>query len=76
MEINTKYEIGELLYILHNNRIKKVSVEDITIFVKDKVVQYDVNYLDIGTVERFTINEDDIFKTKEELINNLLKFVQ
>lgn len=76
-KFNTKFNVGEVLYTLINKKIRKVKIEKIEvnititdcdnsiIYIKYSCILND-NYKYIGYV-----NEEDLYKTKEELINNL-----
>ena len=77
-KFNTKFNIGEVLYTLINKKIRKIKIDkieaDITItdcyksiiYVKYSCITNDNNRKYVGY-----INEEDLYKTKEELINNL-----
>lgn len=68
MEINTKCNVGDFVYLLGNCCIKRVMVIDIRISVKDinkRNIQYNLTgYPDY-------VDEDDIFVSKEEAVQYL-----
>ena len=75
---NTKFKVGEILYTLVNKKIRKVKIEkievNITITDCDKSIIH-VKYSCILNGDGYKyigyVNEEDLYKTKEELINNL-----
>lgn len=77
-KFNTKFKIGEILYTLVNKKITEVRIEkieaNITITDCDKSI-INIKYSII--LNDYTRNylgycfEKDLYKTKEELINNL-----
>lgn len=66
MEIKTKYNIGDTVYIIDGSRIKRAVIEDIWIAAIE-------GYMKISY--RFKLypmkSEAECFATKEELINHL-----
>lgn len=80
MDINTKFNIGEDIFVMHNNRIVKADITSIFIEVFPRttpcsniIVKYKVKKFDYDWCEEFEVNEDDIFINKEDLIQYLLK---
>lgn len=75
MEIKTKYNIFDEVYIIYNNKIKQVIIKGIKIHIEKKP------YLDKTSIKTTYIlynynfsteySEDNIFKTKKELIKSL-----
>ena len=75
---NTKFKVGEILYTLINKRITEVKIEKIEVNVtitnsnnllitnKYSLILNDYTHKYLGFA-----NEEDLYKTKEELINNL-----
>lgn len=77
-KFNTKFKVGEIVYTLINKKIKEVKIEkigiNITITNSNNLLiitkysttlnDYTHNYLGFA-------NEEDLYRTKEELINNL-----
>ena len=77
-KFNTKFKVGEILYTLINKKITKVEINNIeaiinigygdisVINIKYSLVLYDYTRKYLGYCL-----EEDLYKTKEELINNL-----
>ena len=77
-KFNTKFSVGDILYTLINKKITKVEVNNIealinitycdssVINVKYSLVLFDHTRKYLGYCY-----EEDLYKTKEELINNL-----
>ena len=77
-KFNTKFKVGEILYTLINKKITEVKIEKIeaTITIKDNGSQYvAIKYsLTLNDYTRAYLGyefEQNLYKTKEELINNL-----
>lgn len=78
MQINTKYNLGDELWVIDHDDVVGFTVEDITISLK--ATDYDffdsfptrselkIQYSGEGVKSH---SEDKCFKTKEELINSL-----
>lgn len=75
---NTKFKVGEILYTLINKRITEVKIEKI----EANIIITDSNKLLIRNKYSLILNdytfkylgycyEEDLYETKEELINNL-----
>lgn len=80
MDINTKFNIGENIFVMHNNRIVEADIKSIFIEVFPKttpcsnvIVKYKVEKFDYDWCEEFEVNENEIFRNKEDLIQYLLK---
>ena len=80
MDINTKFNIGEDIFVMHNNRIVNAEIKSIFIEVFPRttpcsniIVKYKVEKFEYDLCEEFEVNEDDIFTNKEDLIQSLLK---
>lgn len=77
-KFNTKFNVGEVLYTLINRKITEVEIEKIEanititdsdasiINVKYYLRLYDYTHKYLGFAD-----EEDLYRTKEELINNL-----
>lgn len=75
---NTKFKVGEVLYTLINKKITKVKINNVeaiinityydssTINIKYSLVLCNPSHTHLGYCP-----EEDLYKTKEELINNL-----
>lgn len=83
MTIESKYNIGDTVYIIYENKIQQVLITRITININPKTtfynpkdirttVLYSTKKLNSGNWTDFgSIPEKDIFKTKEELLASL-----
>lgn len=72
MQINTKYNIGDEVYALFNNKVKNFIITGISIVAKEKfpiLIRY-ISF-NIITGEYMKIDEKEIFPTKEELLKSL-----
>ena len=81
-KFNTKFKVGEIVYTLINKKIKEVKIEKIETHItiaqsafkdsafivrtKYSLILNDYTYTYLGFA-----NEEDLYETKEELINNL-----
>ena len=75
MKFETKFDIGNTLFTMHNNRIVEVDVVGITIQTyndSDAYAHYEVSHFLYDTFEKFEVGEDNLFITKEELVEDLL----
>ena len=85
MEIKTKLNIGDTLWVMYCNKPKEIKIESISIYVDSKfdgftnkagVSIYYCGYLDVFRKDDFRYAESnidkDVFLTKEDLINSLL----
>ena len=80
MDITTKFNIGERIFVMHNNRIVETNIDSIYIIVlpqttpcSNVIVKYKVKKIDYNWREEFEVNEDEVFRNKEDLIQYLLK---
>ena len=72
MTIETKYDPGDVVWIMINNKPKECVIDQVAPGPRRKTVAY----VDKYTVEGYngnspTFSDTQIFKTKEELINSL-----
>lgn len=65
MEIKTKYNIGDKVWFIHQNKCVSMEVENILMNGKDMYVQYTFNNNEIW------LSENHLFPTKEELLKSL-----
>ena len=70
MKIETKFNLGDKVFVLCNNKVQKVEVVSLCAFteISDIKINYDVRFW-TGGVE--TLSEYRLFETKQELINSL-----
>ena len=80
MDITTKFNIGERIFVMHNNRIVETNINSLYIIVlpqttpcSNVIVKYKVKKIDYDWCEEFEVNENEIFRNKEDLIQYLLK---
>lgn len=80
MDFSTKFNIGEDIFVMHNNRIVEAEIKSIFIEVFPRttpcsniIVKYKVTKFDYDWCEEFEVNENEIFRNKEDLIQYLLK---
>lgn len=78
-KFNTKFKVGEVLYTLINKKIRKVEINNIEAIIN-------ITYCDISVINiKYSLvlfdytrkylgycDEKDLYKTKEELINNFI----
>lgn len=65
MTISTKYDIGDTVWFMHDNRCVLKKVENINIDVCHMYIQYMFDENDIW------LSEKHLFSTKEELLKSL-----
>ena len=80
MDISTKFNINEKVFVMHKNRIVETNIDSIYIIALPQttpcsniIVKYKVKKFDYDGCEKFEINEDEVFRNKEDLIRYLLK---
>jgi hypothetical protein len=75
MKFESKFDIGNKLFTMHDNRIVEVDVVEITIQTyndSNAYAHYKVSHFMYDAFETFEVGEDDLFVTKEELVEELL----
>ena len=77
MEIKTKYNIGEQVFILYKYNIYPATIEKIKIII-NKVVGIEIGYNILAHDEYINFypnndfySEDEVFSSPEEIINNI-----
>ena len=72
MEIKTKYNIGDRVYTLFDNKVENFIIEGINI-VADKEYPILIQYLSYNIIpgENTRFDEERVFPTKEELLKSL-----
>lgn len=80
MDISTKFNIDEKVFVMHKNRIVETNIDSIYIIVLPQttpcsniIVKYKVKKFDYDLSEEFEVNENEVFRNKEDLIQYLLK---
>ena len=80
MDISTKFNIYEKVFVMHNNRIVETNIESINIIALPQttpcsniIVKYKVKKFDYDRFEEFEVNEEEVFRNKEDLVQYLLK---
>ena len=75
MTITTKYEIGQKVYFMDENKIHAAEIHSVNIFVlggKSPQISYNLNYRkQEDSLSRFTLRENLLYQTKQELLNDL-----
>lgn len=72
MEASSKFETDEYFFTIRNNKIQQARVEKITITKLKGRGYYEIKYdCNIGE-DTFRSQEEDMYKTKEDLIIELL----
>lgn len=75
MKFESKFDIDDTLFTMYNNRIVEVDVVGITIQtynIGNAYAHYKVSRFVCDVFEEFEVGEDDLFVTKEELVEDLL----
>ena len=75
MKFESKFDIGNTLFTMHKNLIVEVKVVGITIRTYNDgntYAHYTVSHWVCDMFEEFEVGEDDLFVTKEELVEDLL----
>lgn len=75
MKFESKFDIGNTLFTMRDNRIVEVDVVGITIQtynIGNAYAHYKVSHFLYDMFEEFEVGEDDLFVTKEELVEELL----
>ena len=80
MDISTKFNIYEKVFVMHNNRIVETNINSIYIIAlpqttpcSNVIVKYKVKKFDYDRAEEFEVNENEVFRNKEDLVQYLLK---
>lgn len=77
--IKTKFDIGDTVYIIHQNRIVKAKVHGLTArCIRNKLLKEDstiylLTYYSVGGAIPADFQEERLFATKEELLKHLGK---
>jgi hypothetical protein len=78
MRVETRFDIGDKVYVLHKNSVETTEILGISIEIDDKeqLIKYEVDIrvhiVDAPRIDiHETIEESRVFKTKEELIKSL-----
>ena len=75
-KFNTKFKVGEIAYTLINNKIAEVKIEkiEVNIGIRESFlirIKYSIILNDYTMKCLGYVYEEDLYRTKEELINNL-----
>lgn len=71
MEVNFKFDIGEQVWIMENNRPARFEVKNVKVEIESLVKDHKVTYLLMNQGVEREVDEKMVFKTKEELIESL-----
>ena len=79
IEVNPKFNVGDIVYVMYNNRIVKGKVKKILYDIEDDIIRVltitDIRYSIIDLEDEidmmFFKNYDNIFKSKDDAIDYL-----
>lgn len=77
MTINTKFNLGETVYVVIDGKVKTMYITDIMIFLDEKYhkepnIIYKGKYMtEYNFTKIFDVKEEMAYKSKEDLINSL-----
>ena len=79
IEVNPKFNVGDIVYVMYNNRIVKGKVKKILYDIEDDIIRgltiTDIRYSIIDLEDKidmmFFKNYDNIFKSKDDAIDYL-----
>lgn len=69
MEIRTKFNIGDTIYFMYDNKVCNSSVCSVSVWVGREST--DIKYYVDRDKDRISITENKVYATKEELIASL-----
>lgn len=76
MTIETKYNIGDVVYVMYNNKVTSIKICGMDINIEEGFdgqytlpTKVEILYYDFGKHHSF--NEQNLFPTKEELLKSL-----
>ena len=72
MDIKTKYDLGQSVFFMKDNKVERSAIKQISIDVwynKDKEIRMRIRYY-LFSADQF-YEEDNLFLTKEELLKSL-----
>lgn len=68
MEVKTKYDIGDVVFFMSNNRVEKLKITGVGISVEDAGGEPEIfNHLQYDTEKA----ENKLFRSKKELLESL-----
>lgn len=71
MIIDTKFDIGQKVYYLSDNKIEAATIAEIYVdAISHNVI--DIRYHFVGLPDSFIRDDSEVFTTREELIESLL----
>lgn len=77
MEIVTKFDIGQEVWVLHDNKAKNVNIQGIEVYVSGiypsiiYIFLSEYHEIPFGDDKPIRFNENLVFKSKQDLINSL-----
>lgn len=75
MKIETKYDIGQEVWFMWNNKATQREIVGVAVQIEDglQAEEYDVEHLEgeDGVLYGLTLKLEDLFPTKEELLKSL-----
>ena len=70
MKIETKYDVGQEVFMLKNNKVKNLEISKIEIEIKTGY-DYPLTEITYILMHEFPVKEEQIFATKEALLESL-----
>ena len=70
MTITTKFEIGDTVWTIWDDKAQQVTIVGFTIYLGKNATRIDVVFNVRHAASDYSKGEDKLFKTKEELISN------
>ena len=67
MEVKTKFNVGDMVWYIYNNKVSHLDVTAVSISVysdSDPIIKYTLHY-------DYELDESKLFTTKEELLKSL-----
>ena len=65
-----KFNIGDTAYIIFDNKVTQVEISHIIIDI-NRYMSFGLKYICYPGTEQKTLNESQLYETKEELLNSL-----
>lgn len=69
MKINTKFDVGDRVFFMNDNKVCETNIERITITTKEDNIE--IKYLVKVSYGYESLLESKVFTTKQELLNTL-----
>lgn len=70
MDIKTRFKVGDVVFFMHNNKVQEGTIKRITVTIESCTeIRYKVTMK--GIFNGKSLLENNIFSSKEELLNSL-----